>query len=221
MADYTKSVLEQIDRAIAKWNDARSRSRYEDCSELEENEQSDIITTLAATIERLAPTGSMYRINLGDTLKKYGSDNGICIPIFVGILKAMKSDYEAGYLRSVNELINADLFADFLQMAEYLLAESYKDPAAVLAGGVLEEHIRKLCKKNHIEFEKDGRPHKADGLNAELYKAQVYSNLDQKSVTAWLDLRNKAAHGKYSEYSKDQVALMLQGIRDFILRSPA
>ena len=26
----------------------------------------------------------------------------------------------------------------------------------------------------------------------------VYSTLDQKSVTAWLDLRNKAAHGKFT-----------------------
>ena len=45
----------------------------------------------------------------------------------------------------------------------------------------------------------------------------VYSGLDQKSVTRWLDLRNKASHGKHSEYTKEQVALTLQGVR---LRSP-
>ena len=44
------------------------------------------------------------------------------------------------------------------------------------------------------------RPKKTDRMNSELTKAEAYSKLDQKSVTAWLDLRNKAAHGKYDEY---------------------
>ena len=38
---------------------------------------------------------------------------------------------------------------------------------------------------------------------------------------AWNDTRNKAAHGKYSEYTKDQVALLIQSVRDFITRNPA
>ncbi|AIY39887.1 hypothetical protein LT85_0727 [Collimonas arenae] len=43
--------------------------------------------------------------------------------------------------------------------------------------------------------------------------------LDQKSVTAWLDLRNKAAHGKYSEYTKEQVEVMCQGVVNFMARN--
>ncbi|MGA2715977.1 MAG: hypothetical protein ABSG41_22980, partial [Bryobacteraceae bacterium] len=62
---------------------------------------------------------------------------------------------------------------------------------------------------------------KADLLNSELTAASVYSKLDQKSVTAWLDLRNKAAHGQYSEYAKEQVLLMIQSVRNFISRLPA
>ena len=58
-------------------------------------------------------------------------------------------------------------------------------------------------------------------MNAELAGANVYSKLDQKNVTAWLDLRNKAAHGKYGEYTKEQVALLIQSVRDFITRNPA
>ena len=64
-------------------------------------------------------------------------------------------------------------------------------------------------------------PQKADAVNAELVKANAYSKLDQKNVTAWLDLRNKAAHGHYTEYQKEQVALMIDAIRDFITRCPA
>ncbi|MGA2200340.1 MAG: hypothetical protein ABSG40_00130 [Terriglobales bacterium] len=101
--------------------------------------------------------------------------------------------------------------------------EGYKDPAAVVVGSVLEAHLRKLCDKHGIAVVKaDGTtPKTADALNAELAAAGIYSKLDQKSVTAWLDLRNNAAHGKYKEYTDEQVAVMLQGVRDFASRYPA
>ena len=103
-------------------------------------------------------------------------------------------------------------------MAEYLLAEGYKDPAAVVIGSVLEEHLRQVCAKNGIGVASAGKPKKADQLNAELAGSGIYTKLDQKSVTGWLDLRNKAAHGKYSEYTKERVDLMLDGVRNFLLR---
>lgn len=125
-------------------------------------------------------------------------------------------------LANIDELIHADIFTGFLEMGYYLLEEGYKDPAAVLAGGTLEEHLRKLCQKNNIEIKKDDSRYKsADRLNSELANVNVYTKLDQKSITAWLDLRNKAAHGKYDDYTKGQVELMLQGIRDFISRCTA
>jgi len=108
-------------------------------------------------------------------------------------------------------------------MAEYLLTEGFKDPAAVMAGSVLEEHLRQLCIKNSIPIEsiKDGKPipKKADLINSQLASANIYNKLDQKSITSWLDLRNKAAHGQYSEYTKEQVVFMLQGITNFISRT--
>jgi len=64
-------------------------------------------------------------------------------------------------------------------------------------------------------------PKKSDTVNADLYRQKVYTLLDQKSVTAWLDLRNNAAHGNYGAYSTEQVILMLQGVRNFIVRVPA
>jgi hypothetical protein len=43
-----------------------------------------------------------------------------------GILLALRNDYESSYLESVVELIHKDLFADFLDMADYLLQQGYK-----------------------------------------------------------------------------------------------
>ena len=45
--------------------------------------------------------------------------------------------------------------------------------------------------------------------------------LDQKNVTAWLDLRNKAAHAKYNEFVLSQVEQVLHAIREFTARFPA
>jgi hypothetical protein len=64
-------------------------------------------------------------------------------------------------------------------------------------------------------------PKKADTMNAELTKAMAYTKLDQKNVTAWLGLRNDAAHGNYNAYDKNQVVLLISSIRDFISRNPA
>ena len=215
-------VLNQIDLAIERAKDERSRSKHDGRSDLDEVEINEILTMLAATIDRLAPPGTTYLKNAHEVLSKYGRDNPCNIPSLVGILKALRNDYLAGHLQAIHELIHADIFSDFLEMANYLLEENYKDPAAVLAGGVLEEHLRKLCEKNGITIMKDTRPKNAESLNTELATtAKVYSKLDQKSITAWLDLRNKAAHSNYNEYEKQQVSLMVQGIRDFILRYPS
>lgn len=140
-----------------------------------------------------------------------------------GILTSIKTEIDEGFLLSIKGILSAEIFTDFIEMAEHLLRENYKDPAAVMIGSVLEEHLRQLSTKNGITItvEKSGRdiPKKADTLNSELVKADVYNKLDQKNVTAWLDLRNKAAHGHYTEYSKEQVELMLQSVMDFMTRN--
>ena len=107
-------------------------------------------------------------------------------------------------------------------MAQHLLAEGYKDAAAVMIGGVLEEHLRQLCLTHGVAISTSKAgvdvPRKADALNADLAKANVYGKLDQKNVTAWLDLRNDAAHGHYTRYTADQVEIMHRGFLEFAAR---
>lgn len=138
------------------------------------------------------------------------------------ILHSIQNEIDGGWIFTVKKLISAEIFCDFLEMAEHLLEQGYKDPAAVMIGSVLEENLRQLCAANKIdiELEKDGVffPKKADRLNSDLAKSEAYTKLDQKSVTAWLDLRNSAAHGKYNEYTKEQVNFMLHGVTEFLAR---
>src|SRR6266487_3941494 len=117
-------------------------------------------------------------------------------------------------------------FVDFSEI-DFLLSEGHKDAAAVMCGSELEKHLRKLCVCNGIDVFSflgstgDPQPKKAERLNAELASTNIYGKLDQKNVTSWLDLRNKAAHGDYHEYNQEQVLLMIQGVREFVTRFPA
>jgi hypothetical protein len=115
---------------------------------------------------------------------------------------------------------------DFSEI-EYLLDQGHKDAAAVMCGGELEKHLRKLFVSNGVDvFLTPGSggepwPKKAEQLNAELANINVYGKLDQKNITSWLDLRNKAAHGEYHKYNEEQVSVIIQGVREFMTRYPA
>lgn len=143
----------------------------------------------------------------------------------IEILKSIREEISGGWLSTIKNLVTAEIFADFITMAEHLLSTDYKDAAAVMAGSVLEEHLRQLCIKNAIQLvdiKPDGReaPRRADRLNAELVKSNIYNLLDNKNITAWLELRNNAAHGKYQEYTSSEVKHMIDGILGFVARIP-
>jgi hypothetical protein len=141
----------------------------------------------------------------------------------ISILKIISEEITNGWLISIKELVSSEIFSDFFEMGEYLLFQQYQDPAAVIFGSILEERLRQLANKNDVKLEiiKDEKVQyiKAEAINTELAKKEVYNKLDQKQITAWLDLRNKAAHGKYAEYNFDQVQNMKNGILEFISRS--
>lgn len=141
----------------------------------------------------------------------------------IAILLALRNEIEGGWLFQLKAVVAAELFSGFIDQAEHLLGQGYKDAAAVMLGSVLEEQLRQLCKKHDVETYdvRDGKeiPRKADRLNSELARAGVYTALEAKQVIAWLAVRNSAAHGKYDEYTANQVSSLATGIPSFIVRT--
>lgn len=134
----------------------------------------------------------------------------------VGVAKAIKHDLGNGLLVNFKNLVQADVFADFLEMGEYLLNEGYKDAAAVIIGAVLEDGLRKLAEQHGISVSQaSGKPLTIEPLNTELAKHDVYSKLVQKQITSWAHIRNKAAHGEFGEYNLEQVQMMLLFVQGF------
>jgi len=134
----------------------------------------------------------------------------------VGVSKSIQHDITTGFLIDFKSIVQADIFADFLEMGEYLLQEGYKDAAAVIIGTVLEDTLRKLSERNGLPVANaSGKPLTMEPLNVELAKQEVYSKLTQKQITSWAHIRNKAAHGEFDEYNAEQVQFMLLFVQGF------
>jgi len=212
----TEVAVQQLDHLLGQYRDLANRARYDDLSDL--GVLADVLVNrLMATIERLSLPGSTYIRQLDN----YREHPGSFLTDIVAISIALRDDLQAGWLSSIVELVHADTYNDFLEMAEGLLSAGYKDAAAVIVGSSLEAHIRALCIKHGIDIEVGGKPKKADVMNVDLKKAGVYGTLEQKNITAWLDLRNSAAHGKYSEYDDAGVRRLTRDVRDFAIKYPA
>ena len=216
-----KIITDQLEKIAAEYEQYRNKSQHDDASDVISKTQVRQMKTRAlAAIERATGRGSVYfeqaQVALGEN--RHDWDH---LAALIGIVESAKLDIDSGYLSGVEELIHADVFSDFLEISDYLLSSGYKDAAAVIAGSTLEAHIRQLCTKFGVNTLSSGKHKKADMLNSELVKLSAYSKLDQKNITAWLGLRNDAAHGNYSGYDIQQVKLLISSIRDFVTRNPA
>ncbi|HKC00834.1 MAG TPA: hypothetical protein VKD23_18775 [Terriglobales bacterium] len=217
-----KDLERRIDQLVAQAGTALRNSRigqYSHIPAMEVEEWAALRAAGLAFIESTFGREHSYYIEFDKKARDSWESSG---KYALGILTAVRDQIKGGWVETTKGLVSAEVFADFLEMAEHLLEQKYKDPAAVMVGSVLEEHLRQVCAAASLPVEdlSHGKivPRKADSLNADLAKVGKYSKLDQKQVTAWLDLRNKAAHGKYSEYANEQVVLMLAGVRDFVSR---
>ena len=217
-------ALRELAAVLTLYDNAVVQAEQHDLSGLQQNEIQRLTTSALAAIQRIGGLRSVYVAEGARILTMKDPHCWHALKLR-GVLESLRSDVEAGYLETVTELAHADVFSDFLEMARYLQTEGYKDAAAVIAGSSLEAHLRQLCHKWGVDVEVRGSkgvsPKKADLMNADLAKGGAYTNLDQKNVTAWLDLRNNAAHGKYDSYTREQVALLIDNVRDFMTRCPA
>jgi hypothetical protein len=221
--DNKTEYIQQLDAVLDYASELEKRSEHNDWSGLREADLSRLITMATAAVERIAGKSSSYSRQFEQLCQPISKNPGRVAQRSVGIVKALRSDVDAGFIQTVVELAHADVFADFLEMAEHLLGSNYKDAAAVISGSALEAHIRKLCQKAGIStiVPTTENPKKADEMVSDLQKSGSITPIEAKSIRSWLGLRNSAAHGNYTEYLKEEVTLMIAGIQGFMGRKPA
>jgi len=126
------------------------------------------------------------------------------------VFDAAKEDFEGGYVSSIRNLIQAEVFDTELEQAKELLAAGYYQAAAIIAGVVLETNLRQLCAQEEIQ------PGKLDRMNADLAKAGKYNSIIQKRITSLAAIRNGAAHGDVEAFSQADVVAMIDEVERLV-----
>jgi hypothetical protein len=187
------------------------------------------VTRYQACIYRNAAPGSTYRAQ-ADRYAQTPIERGAVRfaggagpeKLLKGVLSALRSDIANGRLKTFEELVRADVYADFIAQGAGLLADGYSRAGAVIVGAALEEHLKKLATKNQMSvLDNNGRPKKASEVNADLRRANIYGEAQRASIESWQKLRNDAAHGQPGFEGSDtsKVALlgpMIDGVRAFV-----
>jgi hypothetical protein len=149
----------------------------------------------------------------------------------VAATRAVITLYEGGGLTSPRLAIAHELEGDILEIAQQQVqrVEAATEPevktvhlgiAAFLAGAALEDGLRRLCDAHGLAY--DAQRTSVAKLQALLYQPSsniaVITASDNKQITAWGDVRNKADHGKLSQLTHSEVLAMVIGVRGFLDR---
>ena len=216
---YGNSGLAQLNALLAERDELAKRARYDDLSDLK-SEIRVLGNRIQAAIDRLTVPNSTHA--RAAERQRENDQAAFRLIELVGIATALRHDIAAGWLESVAALVRADTYACYQEMAEGLADQGYKDAAAVIAGTSLEVHIKALAAKYNISLQlPSGAPKKVDAVNAELKAAGVYNAIEHKHVTAWLAIRNSAAHGDYADYDEAAVKGLVEGVGNFAAKYPA
>lgn len=180
--------------------------------------RSQTLTLLRQVMPSSAPYTKQLEKFLEDGNKKVLFDR------LYGIFKGAYQDFKAGMFDNLKLEIESNVSCDFLGQANALLNDkelvdySYL-PAAVLIGAVLEKTLRSLCENANPKIEtvnENGRAKKMSAMIEDLKKAGIINEIRKRQLETWNAIRNSAAHGKIEEFTKEQVAAMLQGVQDFM-----
>lgn len=106
--------------------------------------------------------------------------------------------------------IQYQFYTDELETARYLLSKKYLRPAGVIAGVVLENHLKSVCKKySTIKLGKNDTLSKyfdylksVNAIDVTLYKKLLYL----------ADIRNLCCHSKAREASNTEVEELINGV---------
>lgn len=144
-------------------------------------------------------------------------------------LKAIRTDFELGFLEDITLQIEAEIASDYMGQAENLLSEGKAGqfdhvPAAVLSGAVLEKALRRLCREQTPQIpttKVHSKTNKKKSLTLsplinELQRSGLFNDRQADQLRVWAKIRNAAAHGEFEKFDRSAVEQMLPGIRAFL-----
>ena len=126
----------------------------------------------------------------------------------VSIVKSIRRRLKSS-LFDIHRLAQADLFDSQLDAARELARNKFNRAAGVVAGVVLERHMKEVCINHGLKFRK--KTLQIGDLNDALKDANVIDIPQWRFIQHLGDLRNLCAHDKKDEPTIDQVEDLLAG----------
>lgn len=130
----------------------------------------------------------------------------------VVILDSLLNDIKNGLVGSIENQTKALVFDDFLDYAKEYSKQDMKNESVVIAGVVLEDTLRNICRANEIEE----RGVKLDQLITDLTKSSILTQLKAKRARAAAHVRTKATHAQWDEFSINDVNATIQFVEELI-----
>lgn len=138
---------------------------------------------------------------------------------FIPPLEAVYENLRLGFLDDLSLVVRSQVATDYLHQAGVWLRNGYHIPAAVAAGAVLDDCLRRLCQVHDlpVSFVEDGRRKRRsmEPMNQDLAAKGVYNATRARIITEWAVLHHDAVQGRLDRVKRSDVEQMVGGIRDF------
>lgn len=129
-----------------------------------------------------------------------------------GVLESTYNEWKNGLLGSVEYIVAAETFDDFIDHASHYHKANKATEASILASAVLEDTIKKIALKHGVDI--DGKT--LEPLIDDLVKAEVFTSVKAKRVKSYAGVRNHAMHAEWDKLDIRDVGAMIGGIRELI-----
>lgn len=199
-----KTVKERIEELIAQARQLK-----------ENNEQRAWLIAAQNAVQLVCPSaGNPYYVRGQELVRKGANPHGAFLSVLdmAAMLTRLLEEIEGGLLTTIENHAIAVTFDDFLDHGAEYLKQGRKDEAAVIAGIVFEDTIRRICRT----LEMDEKRVPLDTLITELTKRDTLTALKAKRARAAAGLRTSAAHARWDEIQLSDVNPVIEFSRELM-----
>ena len=132
----------------------------------------------------------------------------------IGIFKAAKIDFEAGFIFSLKNKISGEIFGDFIALAKESLREGQKDVAAVLSCAAMEDALKNYALQHSLQVDDKSMYEVVSALKSK----GLVSGAQKALLNAMPKIRNYAMHANWDKITPEDVGSVIGFVEQMLLR---
>lgn len=130
----------------------------------------------------------------------------------LGIVTSAATEWRNGLIDTLEYHFVGLAFGDFLRHAAVDNDQGRKMEAAVLASAVLEDTVKRLCRKHNIASDDQT----LDSLISALKTSQIIEKVKAERLRSYAALRNQAFHAQWNAFDQRDLRQMIEGLEELL-----